>query len=65
MLRGLPRASISHQSHLFRDLGLGSLDLVDLVLKMEDAFKISIPDEDYSKLQTVDQMKAYLGELGV
>lgn len=57
---GLPASSITLEANLLRDLGLDSLDIVDLVLKMEDLFSISIPDDDYPKLQTVRQINEYL-----
>lgn len=57
---GLPGSSITDDASLTRDLGLDSLDTVDLVLQMEDKFHVSIPDEDYPKLQTVGQICEYL-----
>jgi acyl carrier protein len=57
---GLPFTSIKDDSHLSKDLGLDSLDTVDLVLQMEDMFNIAIPDEDYQGLQTVGQFCDYL-----
>ncbi len=60
MTSGLPVSSISQDAHLAKDLGLDSLDTIDLVLQMEDKFHIAIPDEDYEKLQTVGQIEQYL-----
>jgi acyl carrier protein len=57
---GLPHSAITDDAVLTRDLGLDSLDTVDLVLQMEDKFQVAIPDEDYSKLQTVRQITDYL-----
>ena len=57
---GLPNSSITDDASLTRDLGLDSLDTVDLILQMEDQFKVSIPDEDYPKLQSVAQINDYL-----
>ena len=63
---GLPNSSITDEASLTRDLGLDSLDTVDLILQMEDQFKVSIPDEDYPKLQSVGQINDYLlGKLAV
>ena len=63
---GLPGSSITDDASLTHDLGLDSLDTVDLVLQMEDHFKVNIPDEDYPKLQTVRQINDYLqGKLAV
>jgi len=57
---GLPNSSITDDAHLSRDLGLDSLDTVDLILQMENQFHINIPDEDYPKLQSVSQINDYL-----
>lgn len=57
---GLPGSSITDNANLSRDLGLDSLDTVDLVLQMEDQFHVTIPDEDYPKLQTMGEIWEYL-----
>ncbi len=57
---GLSASAISPTAHLTRDLGLDSLDVVDLVMQMEQVFGLSIPDEDYKILTTVEQINDYL-----
>jgi acyl carrier protein len=42
------------------DLGADSLDLVELVMAMEEAFDLEIPDEDAEKLQTIGDAISYL-----
>ena len=42
------------------DLGADSLDIVELVMAMEEAFDIEIPDDDAEKLQTIGDAVAYL-----
>ncbi|MDO4937529.1 MAG: acyl carrier protein, partial [Sutterellaceae bacterium] len=37
------------------DLGADSLDTVELVMALEDAFKVQIPDEQQENLRTVQQ----------
>ena len=59
---GLPYQSILEDANISRDLGLDSLDTVDLVLQMEDLFQISIPDEEYYELKTVRQFHDYLSK---
>jgi acyl carrier protein len=53
---GLPFTSITDDSHLSKDLGLDSLDTVDLVIQMEDMFNIAIPDEDYQDCRPSDNL---------
>jgi acyl carrier protein len=44
----------------FGDLGLDSLDVVELVLVLEDNWGKSIPDEEAEKLQTVGDVVRYI-----
>ncbi len=57
---GIPETAITDQTHFSRDLGLDSLDNVDLVMRLEQTFGIRIPDEDYSKLTTMQEVIDYL-----
>jgi acyl carrier protein len=42
------------------DLGADSLDLVELIMAMEEAFDIEISDEEAEKLQTVQDSITYI-----
>ena len=44
------------------DLGADSLDLVELIMAMEEAFDTEISDEDAEKLQTVQDAINYIKE---
>lgn len=57
---GLPISAITDHADLSRDLGLDSLDTVELVTHLEDMFEISIPERDYKHFQTVNQLCNYL-----
>ena len=52
---------ISAETSFINDLGADSLDTVELVMEFEDAFEISIPDEDAEKIQTVGNAVEYIG----
>jgi acyl carrier protein len=45
------------------DLGADSLDLVELIMAMEEAFDIEIPDEDAEKIVTVQDAVDYVNKL--
>jgi acyl carrier protein len=45
---------------LREDLGLDSLAIIELLYRIEEAFNLSIPDEDLEKLQTVGDVIAYI-----
>lgn len=44
------------------DLGADSLDTIELVMAMEEEFKIDISDEDAEKLSTVQNAVDYINE---
>ena len=51
---------IKPNSSFIDDLGADSLDIVELVMAMEEAFGTDIPDEDAEKIQTVKDAVAYI-----
>ena len=42
------------------DLGADSLDTVELVMALEEAFEIEIPDEDAENIRTVKDASEYI-----
>lgn len=44
------------------DLGVDSLELMELAVELEDSLKIEIPTEDMENIQTVGDLLEYLGE---
>lgn len=48
------------QAHSFQDLGADSLDMVEIVMKLEEQFNIEINDEDAEKLTSIDQVVDYI-----
>ena len=59
---GIQGSQLASNVHFTRDLGLDSLDTVDLVMQLEQAFGIRIPDEDYPQLLTFQGVLNYLNE---
>ena len=53
--KGIPASSISPDSTL-ESLGLDSLDKINLSFAVEEAFAISIPDDQLHKLRTVQDV---------
>ena len=43
---------LSLESNLFLDLGLDSLDIVEIIMEIEDKFEIEISDNDFAKIKT-------------
>jgi len=42
------------------DLGMDSLDVVELVMAIEEAFDIEVPDEDVESMRTIGDMERYV-----
>ncbi|MBP2684655.1 MAG: hypothetical protein H6Q79_2694, partial [Deltaproteobacteria bacterium] len=47
---------VKGESSFIDDLGADSLDIVELVMKMEEEFSIEIPDEEAEKIKTVNDV---------
>ena len=56
----IDRSKIKMETSFVEDLNLDSLDIVELMMKMEDEFGIEIPEEDAEGLKTVQDVVAYL-----
>ncbi|WP_028845861.1 acyl carrier protein [Thermodesulfatator atlanticus] len=63
---GVSRDAVKPEASFIDDLGADSLDLVELVMAMEEAFGMEISDEEAEKLRTVkdviDYVKSKTGE---
>jgi acyl carrier protein len=56
----VPREEITRESSFVDDLKADSLDVVELVMRFEDTFGVTIPDEDYEKIRTVGDAIDYI-----
>ena len=53
-------AKINATTNFVEDLNLDSLDIVELMMKMEDEFGVEIPDDEAEALKTVQDVVKYL-----
>ena len=56
----LDEAEIKEESTLKEDLGIDSLDAVEISIALEDAFSISIPQEKVAEFTTVQDIVDYI-----
>jgi len=54
--------TISLDSHFMKDLGLDSLDHVEVIMAIEDEFHFEIPDQDAEKLMTPRTIVTYISD---
>ena len=58
----IEKKDINEKTNLVADLGVESLDLVDLVAAFEEKYEFEIPDKDIKNLQTVGDIIKYIEE---
>jgi len=57
---GVEEGEVKLDSSFVDDLGADSLDTVELVMALEEAFETEIPDEKAEKITTVQQAIDYI-----
>ena len=59
---GVEESQVTNEKAFVADLGADSLDTVELVMALEEAFDMEIPDEDAENIRTVQDIFSYLGK---
>lgn len=63
---GVEKEDIKLESTVKEDLGADSLDLFELISKLEDELEVTIDEDDYGKLVTVEDIVKYIeGKLNI
>jgi len=57
---GVDRDAVTPGANIVDDLGADSLDVVELVMALEEAFDTEIPDEEAEKIRTVQDVFDYV-----
>ena len=57
---GVKEDEVNPEASFVDDLGADSLDTVELVMALEEAFETEIPDEDAEKITTVQEAVDYI-----
>ncbi len=52
--------SITANSFIIEDLGADSLDIVDIVMRLEEEFDVEVPDEEIETMKTVGDIVHFL-----
>ncbi len=59
---GVDAAEVTEDASILEDLGADSLDVVELVMALEEAFDIEVPDEDVETMRTVGDVERYVSQ---
>lgn len=59
---GVDESEITMESSFNDDLEADSLDIVELMMALEDEFKIEISDEEAGKISTIGDVVEYIKE---
>jgi NADH dehydrogenase (ubiquinone) 1 alpha/beta subcomplex 1 len=51
---------VTPEAHFEKDLGLDSLDVVELVMALEEEFGIEIPDSEADKIASISDAVSYI-----
>ena len=57
---GVERSEMRLDSDILEDLGADSLDVVEMVMAIEEAFDLEIDDADAESMRTVGDVEAYV-----
>ena len=64
-ITGAVPETVNTESNFVEDLRADSLDMMEIVMKIEDEFDIEVPDEDVENIKTVGQAIDYVaGRIG-
>ncbi|HEU5439867.1 MAG TPA: acyl carrier protein [Ktedonobacterales bacterium] len=59
---GVDEADVKEDASFTEDLNADSLDLVELIMSLEEQFKLQISDEDAEKITTVGEAVEYISD---
>jgi acyl carrier protein len=59
---GVDESEVVPEASFVDDLNADSLDLVELIMSLEEEFKLQISDEDAEKITTVQDAEDYIEE---
>lgn len=59
---GVEESKVTRSASFVEDLNADSLDLVEMIMSLEEEFKIEISDEEAEKIQTVGDAVDFIQE---
>lgn len=62
-ISGCSLTDLTGPTELIVDLGLDSLAIFEIVIELEEAFDLRIPDEDIDRIKTINEVVDYIERL--
>jgi acyl carrier protein len=59
----IPAEKLTEEAHLFNDVGLDSLDAVDMIVNLEDNLNVKIDLERFKNVRTLGDVYNFVTEL--
>lgn len=53
-------SEVQPEASLRNDIGMSSLDMINMAVEIEDTFNISLPNSDIINITTVDELIRYI-----
>lgn len=57
---GIDADKVKPESDIIKELGLDSLDIVDMLMKVEETFGVTIDDSDVAEMKTVADVVRFI-----
>ena len=57
---GVDRADVTKDASILDDLGADSLDVVELVMTLEEAFEIEVPDDAVEEMRSIGDIQRFV-----
>lgn len=57
---GVCEKAITEKASFYKDLGLDSLDFAEMIMVLENTFKLEIPMLEAEQIQTIKQARVYI-----
>jgi acyl carrier protein len=57
---GVDLSELRPEASILDDLGADSLDVVEMVMTLEEAFQIEVPDEEVETMRTIADVERYV-----
>jgi len=56
----VPKEDITPETNMLNDLGLASIDFIDMICDFEEEFEREVPERDFRRLTTVRKIVDYI-----